>query len=252
MTAVNSGPPLSDIVDGTLLLRTRHNGRQARVADQLAHELQHNMLTVEAGIEACLLGVPYHRGKEAEDAGHTRILIDISALPYEFLTSIGAHTWCDFKRLCSLTPGVYNVVVQVMCRAAARTTLQPHVLLFHSDPHASSSKVPGKSCEVLLSLPGSGRHHFSLAKVPPQSQLFSAAGFAHKFDFKEVCDLQQYARPAYESHALDDHLLGGHVCDHKGYPIVHTGNPMSGSCNVQLPSPLPTSPTHPPPPLHSV
>ena len=166
MTAVNSGPPLSDIVDGTLLLRTRHNGRQARVADQLAHELQHNMLTVEAGIEACLLGVPYHRGKEAEDAGHTRILIEISALPDEFLTSIGAHTWCDFKRLCSLTPGVYNVVVQVMCRAAARTTRQPHVLLFHSDPHASSSKVPGKSCEVLLSLPGSGRHHFSLAKVP--------------------------------------------------------------------------------------
>ena len=112
--------------------------------------------------------------------------------------------------------------------------------------------MPGKSCEVLLSLPGSGRHHFSLAKVPPQSQLFSAAGFAHKFDFKEGCDLQQHARPAYESHALDDHLLGGHVCDHKGYPIVHTGNPMSGSCNVQLPSPLPTSPTHPSPPLHSV
>ena len=84
---MNSGPPLSDIVDGTLLLRTRHNGRQARVADQLAHELQHNMLTVEAGIEACLLGVPYLRGKEAEDGGHTRILIDISALPDEFLTS---------------------------------------------------------------------------------------------------------------------------------------------------------------------
>ena len=87
------------------------------------------MLSVEAGIKGHPLGVPYHRGKEAEDGGHTRILIEISALPYEFLTSIGAHTWCAFKRLCSLTSGVYSVVVQVMCRAAARTTLQPHVLL---------------------------------------------------------------------------------------------------------------------------